>query len=377
MARDTHSRFAPSAADRWANCQLSLQPVPDEELILTAREDREDAALGSACHALGAACLNEHRAAHDFLLDDRQFHKRDVTPDMADSAGFYVDYCRETYIKRGYEYFVEHHIEAPDIHEDCYGTADFRAFSAERKHLAIVDYKSGHTYYDPRSNQLAIYANGELRTLEDMGYEVEQITCTIVQPLHVKDPVRSHTYDVKTLKRIGRDLRKATTGSAKKAGAWCGQCSHAHYCPVLADYANEVLPDSTHGPEDFREMVAALTPELLTEIMDRQKVVGLWFSAVSAWATQLAILGQEFEGYELKTERRGHRAYINPEHAETVLHAAFGDAIYEPRVMRSPAQIEKVFPEAASLMKGRPGVPGLTERPKLATILKRKGEKDD
>jgi len=374
MERDTHSRFAPSKSDRWANCQISLLPVASEHFV--AEVDREDASLGSACHALSAACLNERVQPADFLFEDRQFHKMDVTVGMVESASVYLNYVQEAYIDRGYEWYVEHHVEAPSIHEDCYGTTDFRAFSEIRKHLVMVDYKSGHTQVDPTTYQLAIYANGELETLLDMGYEIETITCVIVQPTNEADPIREHNYTVKDLRRIARKLKEATKGHAAKAGEWCKYCPHAHYCDTLASYANDVLPGELHGKEDFDEMVQRLTPGLLAEIMDRQPVVNIWFAAVASWASQLAMLGTEIPGYELK-DGQGHRRYVDVSNAESVLKQEFGDDIYEPRELRSPAQIEAIWPKAKALMKGRPGKPGLTYRPQLGPRLKRKGEKDD
>jgi hypothetical protein len=371
MERDTHSRFAPSKSDRWANCQLSLEPVASEHFV--AEVDREDAGLGSACHALGAACLNENAQPADFLLDDRTFHNRDVTVSMVENASVYVRHVRETYIDRGYEWFVEHHVEAPGIHEDCYGTTDFRAFSEARKHLAMVDYKSGHTIVQPTTYQLAIYASGEVETLLDMGYDIQTISCVVVQPADVDDPIKEHRYDVKSLRKVARMLKEATKGNAAKAGEHCKYCPHAHYCETLANYANEVLPGPLHSKEDFDGMVTSLTPELLSEILDRQSVVGIWFAAVANWAAQLAMLGTEIPGYELK-EGLGHRRYSDPATAESVLKAEFGDDIYEPRVLRSPAQIEDIWPKAKSLMKGRPGKPGLTHRPPLGPRLKRKEE---
>lgn len=371
MERNTHSRFAPSKSDRWAVCQLSLEPVASEHFV--AEVDREDAGLGSACHALSAACLNENQQAAEFLLMDRQFHNRDVTVPMVENASVYLRYVRETYIDQGYEWYVEHHVEAPSIHEDCYGTTDFRAFSEAKKHLAMVDYKSGHTIIQPTTYQLAIYAYGEVETLLDMGYEIELISCVIVQPADEAEPVKEHHYSVKALRALARKLKEATKGSAAKAGDHCKYCPHAHYCETLANYANEVLPGYMHAPEDFNEMVAKLTPDMLAEILDRQAAVGIWFAAVANWATQLAILGTEIPGYELK-EGQGHRRYSDAAHAESVLKAEFGDDIYEPRVLRSPAQIEDIWPKAKSLMKGRPGKPGLTYRPKLGQRLKRKEE---
>ncbi len=371
MSDGTHSRFAPSSADRWFVCQASLLPVPPEHYVAETQE-REDAALGSAMHALAAACLNERRQAEEFLLDDRLFHGRHVTVDMIDNANVYLDFVRREFIEQGYEWFVEHHVEAPGIHEDCYGTADFRAFHAARKHLVIVDYKSGFSYYDPRTKQLAIYADGELETLLDMGYDVETISVFIAQPLHGDSAIRQHDYTQRTLKAVSRELRKATTGTAIKAGDHCEYCPHAHYCETLALYANEVLPGDLHGPEDFDAMVSHLAADKVAEILDRQKAVGIWFAAVARWAAQLIRLGEEVGDWEL-ARSEGHRRYANESEAERVLHERYGDDIYEPRVLRSPAQIEKIWPEAKSLMKGRPGVPGLTTRPRTGETLRKKG----
>lgn len=375
MTEGTHSRFAPSSADRWSVCQASLLPVPQEHGIAETRE-REDAALGSAMHALGAACLNERRRAEEFLLDDRLFHGRHVTVDMIDNVNVYLDFVRREFIEQGYEWFVEHRVEAPGIHEDCYGTADFRAFHAARKHLVIVDYKSGFSYYDPRTKQLAIYAYGELETQLDMGYDVETISVFIVQPLHGDNAIRQHNYTPRTLTAVARELRKATTGNAIRAGDHCEYCPHAHYCETLALYANEVLPNELHGPEDFDRVVPHLAPDMVAEILDRQKAVGVWFAAVARWAAQLIRLGEEVGDWELRSGE-GKRRYIDETNAERVLHAQFGDDIYEPRALRSPAQIEKIWPEAKSLMKGRPGVPGLTARPRTGETLRKKGEKDE
>lgn len=363
MMEGAHAHFAPSSSDRWAVCQSSLAPVPAEHYV-AEDDDREYAGDGSACHALGAACLNENRHPSEFLLDDRQFHKRDVTVGMVDSVSVYVDFCRE-FIDQGYEFFVEHRVTAHKIHEDCEGTADFRAFSEFRKHLVIVDYKSGYVYVDPKTYQGAIYAAGEMETLLDMGYEIETISVYIVQPLHKGEPIRKHDYDVKSLRKVARLLRLATQGNATKAGEHCEYCPHAHYCLALALYANEVLPNELHGPEDFDGMVTALTPEQVVEILDRQKTVKIWFAAVAKWAAQLIKLGEDLGDYEMRASE-GHRRYRDVAEAERVLHEEFGDDIYEPRELRSPAQIENIWPKARSLMNGRPGKPGLTYRPNRA-----------
>lgn len=380
MSRDGHnghSRYAPSGSDRWAVCQLSLQPVPSSHYINEDDgTDTDFARFGSAAHALGAAAITEQREPADFLLDDRQFHGLDPTVKMVDSVAVYWAWAMDLVRERSYEIFLEHRVEAPSIHEDCEGTADLRAFSEAKSHLVIGDYKSGWQDVDVLSYQFAIYAIGELDTLEDMGYTVERITVVVIQPLNEAEPIRSHDYTTKELRRIARKLAQATKGSAAKAGSHCKYCLHAHYCEVLASHANEALPGPLHGPEDFDEMVVSLTPEMIAEILDRQEAVAIWFAAVAKWAAQLIVLKTEVPGWELRPTKRKRR-YTNVDIAESVLLDKFGPDIYEPREIRSPAQIEKIWPSAKALMNGRPGKPGLTERPQAGVTLKRKGTPDE
>lgn len=368
-----HSRYAPSSAHRWLRCQLSLQD-PVSGHYVADDEEREDAGQGSACHDLAKRAIQDAREPAEYMLEERQFHKRDITADMAANVFIYWRFARGIIELGDYEWYVEHHIEAPKIHEDCEGTADFRAFSEFRKHLIIADYKSGYLDVpDGGKYQLGIYANGELDLLEDLGYEVERISLIIVQPLNKEQPITQTDYTPKELRNIAQELRRATKQNNAVAGTHCRYCVHAPYCDVLAAYANEALPNNIHGPQDFKDLATILTAEQCAEILDRQETVGIWFKAVSAWAQQLITLGETIPGWHL-TPGKGNRRYRDAAQAEKVLREHFGDDIYEPRELRSPAQIEAVWPKAKVLLNGKKGQPGLTYRPEIGQTLTRKKE---
>lgn len=86
---------------------------------------------------------------------------------------------------------------------------------------------------------------------------------------------------------------------------------------------------------------AALSVQQLAEIMPKLDLVEDWIGAVRTYAQQLLEQGQEVPGYKL-VEKRANRTWID-EAAATKMLAEHGDAIYAPRELKSPAQMEKTL----------------------------------
>lgn len=372
-----HSNFSPSSAHRWVNCQVSLQEVPGLDYVMELEEgESEFARDGSAKHALGEWALSNNQNPVDALLMERAFHGVTVTTDMVEAADVYVDTVRELMKDETYNIMeLESRVYVQEIHEDMYGTLDVRLFSEAKRHLIIGDAKFGWEIVEAAGNwQLRSYAIGAVRELEDQGYEIDTVTVFICQPADKEHPYKWTTYNRSELKGFAKTLRRATKGSTLKPGSWCRYCRRSTACTgpgSLDEYARGVLPYELHTPEDFDDLIARQTPEKVAEILDRQEVVKIWFAAAAAWAKQLMILGRDVPGYCLR-DSQGNRDYRDINASERVLHAEYGDDIYEPRVLRSPAQIEKVFPGAKILLNGTDEFPGLTHRPQYGQKLKKR-----
>ena len=369
-----HSHFSPSSANRWVVCQESLIPVEGEHYVIDD-DDNAFASDGSAKHKLSDWCLNNNADPVDALLGEMEFHGHVVTTDMAEASEVYVSHVRKLQADDPtlMHIWFEERVYIEDVHEDMYGTLDCALFSEVNKHLIVGDAKFGWEIVEVEGNwQLRSYAIGKVRELEDMGYEIERVTCFICQPTDAYQPVKAVEYSRDDLRKFARTMKKATKGTAVKAGNHCKRCPRAHFCDTLENFARELTEEAQTLPvKRFNEVVTAMTPEKISEILDRKAAFDAWFAAVASWAKQLIILGTEIPNYELKGGL-GNRIYRDLTEAENVLLALYGDGIYEPRTLRSPAQIEKIWKDAKPLLKGTGEKPGLCYRPPLGLKLKRK-----
>lgn len=372
-----HSNFAPSSAHRWAVCQESLKPIPDH-LKQYIERDTVYSSDGSAKHALAAWCLNGNGDTTDALLSEKVFHGLTVTTDIAEAADVYVEVVQR--FQRSDPSFnqiwVEDRVHIPSVHPDCYGTNDVSIFSEAQKHLMVGDAKFG--FEDVQvGEQLWMYGDGKATELEDMGYEIDTITCFIVQPLDQYEPVKLKIYTRADIKAKMRALKKATKGNAAVAGDHCKYCPRAAVpglCETLERFALEGNEPAMSGnPGAFDDILTSKTPQEIADILNRQEAMKIWFAAAANWAKQLILLKTDVPGYELR-DGEGNRAYRDVNQAEKVLLNVFGDGIYEPRNLRSPAQIEKIWPRAKVYMNGTNEFPGLCERPRSGLKLKRKEE---
>jgi hypothetical protein len=312
------------------------------------------------------------------MLEGMTFAGLDVTMDMVDAVEVYLNAIRNLSTE-DYPYrWIEERLPISSIHPDMFGTPDFAAYSERDEHLIIGDAKFGWQTVEP-GWQGRCYAIGKTAELEDLGFTISKITNFICQPQDTEQPVKIEVFDRKALKDFEKQLRKATKGNASKAGDWCKYCPRANVpglCDTLDRYVREAIDPALSQPVgSFPATAEKLTAEECGALLDKQEVVGIWFKAVARFAKHLAMLGDTIPGYEL-VESKGHRKYKNPEDAERVLHGEFGDDIYEPRQLRSPKAIEDRWPRAKVLMKGTNDMPGLTVRPSLGQVFKKKGKEE-
>lgn len=86
--------------------------------------------------------------------------------------------------------------------------------------------------------------------------------------------------------------------------------------------------------------VAALTPENVAKALDWEDTIDSWFEALRERAQVDLAAGKEVPGYKL-VEGRANRVWGDEAAAELAF-AMLGDERYQPRKLKSPAQMEKV-----------------------------------
>lgn len=370
----SHAKLSPSTAERWVVCQESLIEPEGDHYIQD--DETEFASDGSAKHKLSDWCLNTNSEPIDALLAEMSFHGLEVTDDMVDAAQVYVDHVRALQnVDPSYnQIWFESRVYIEDVDDDMYGTLDVALFSEAKRHLIVGDAKFGWEIKLAEGNwQLRSYAIGKTRELEDLGYEVERITCFICQPPDEFNPIKTVEYTREQLHKFARFMKQAKKGNAVKAGDHCKRCRRAHICETFDRYVTETIDEALNNPVDeFNRLVTAKTPQEISDILKKQAAVNTWFAALSGWAKQIILLGGEIPDYELKAGK-GNRVYTEPDVAEKTLLERYGEGIYAPRKVRSPAQIEKIWgKEAKVLLNGTKEEPGLTHRPVRSSQLVRR-----
>lgn len=209
-----HARLSASAAHRWMNCPASLrlsEGVPHVE--------SPHASLGTMAHSVVAYCLKNNLQAADILEDH------------ADSAQFYLDFCRNW--KGDSEVEIGLADALATIDPDIGGTADFVGWSDDGKRVLVADFKFGTGVPVAAGNnkQLKMYALGAILAL---SLKPETVEVAIVQP-RLADPddwVKRDTFAVRDLLDFVADVKEAASKARDQAAEPVPGEEQCRWCPA-------------------------------------------------------------------------------------------------------------------------------------------------
>lgn len=336
-----HSSIGASSMHRWSVCPGSVRLSAG--IASTSSKYAEE---GSDAHALGALCLKEQSAPGFYIGSelDEDGRKFTVTEDMAEAVHVYVDYVAGEVNPKTDQFHVEQKFDLSSVHPGCFGTADCVVWKPKDKLLIVVDYKHGAGVPVTVTNnpQLQYYGLGALLAL---GYPAKRVRLVIVQPRcdHPDGPVRSWEIDAIDLPDFRADLityAKATEApdAVLVPGDHCRFCPAAALCPALVSKAREMAR---------LEFAPALSydPAQLKLALDSREPLKAWLKALDEFAYAEAEAGRTPPGYKL-VAKRAMRKWRDEGAVIDALQKTPGltlrdEQIYEPRALRSPAQIEK------------------------------------
>lgn len=343
-----HSVLGASSSSRWMACPGSIgltAKLRNEGEGL--REAGEAARLGTAAHTLAAACLNANREPWEFCgqkIDDFTVDK-----DMASAVQVYTDYnfVEESKAEIAFTEFPLNSESDPD----AFGTAD-RVLFKPAEYIHIIDYKHGAgIVVEPESSQLKYYGQLAYEKRPDFmrgDGEPKFIHMTIVQPRipHPRGVIRTHTMTPQALTAWWEGevvpAMKATRdpNALLHTGAHCIFCPARDHCPA---FKKEVLEFNTTGlqPE-------YLTDEELGDQLIKVKAILAYGEGLKTEALKRAIDGRKVRNFKL-VHKRANRVW--KAEAETALVKLLGNEAYEPRKLRSPAQMEQVAGGKAAVVE--------------------------
>ena len=339
--RPTHSPIGASSMYRWAECPGSV--ALSEGIVSESSAYAEE---GTEAHELGATWLKGNGKTPE--CDDDE---------MLDNVRIYVDYVFGLLGSRC-KLFVEHGFDLSDVYPGAYGTNDAAVYDGVNKILHVIDLKYGAgIYVSARNNpQLRYYALGALLELQKEGHEVETVVMTIVQPrcTTIEGAARSETIDAIDLMEFAADLvmyakRTAEPNAPLKAGDHCRFCPAIIKCPEVQN-VKQLVAKSEFAKTTPAE--GSVPPDELAKALKAIPILEALVKRIDAYAYQEARAGRSVPGYKL-VEKRANRKWIN----ETEVSLFLGglkvgdDDIFEPKKVRTPAQMEKKLPSHYSMLE--------------------------
>jgi hypothetical protein len=356
MVELEHSPLGGSAAKRFLNCGASFLL---QRLLMVHGEyenppTSDFADKGTAAHTLGEICLTNGHEPFEYVgknIGRYNVHKDDLDPD---AVSVYVNYCQTIMAEGGTNAtsVIERTYHLREIHPLFKGTVDFghwRLLGHANPGIWLIDYKNGEGIgVDPYENEQLLYyavlfimANPDLRTLpRDFP-----VALGIVQPNYfgvfttpdmwfttvgtVLD--WGHNILMPSMQALLDDKRTMIPEDEFADGDHCQFCPVMLECPKL----RRAFETYAHG-EDFLEMLSNEELSDLYALRDGARRYGNQVEQV-VFARKLG--GQEIASAKL-VEKMVHRVWKAGAEAEA--QRRFGEAAYNPRKMKSPAQMEKI-----------------------------------
>jgi len=333
-----HSRIGASSMYRWSACPGSVRLSQGVAKTTSAYAEE-----GSDAHALAAECLAKRTDPRKYVglevsLDGRTFK---VDREMADAVDTYVRHIWADFEAEDQD-FIEQRFDLSAVHPGCFGTADHVRWRASKGLLIVRDYKhgAGVPVNVVENSQLKYYALGALLAL---NLPAKTVRMEICQPRceHADGPIRHYDIDAIDLLDFKTDLKAfAVATEAPDAplvpGNHCRFCPAAALCPGLKDRAQQMAKlEFTKGqPYDPAELQKAL---------ESREPLKAWIKALDEFAYAEAEAGRGASFGHKLVAKRAIRSYASEGDVIEALQARAipDDTIFEPRSLRSPAQLEK------------------------------------
>lgn len=351
MEKLDHSPLGGSAAHRFMTCAASFLMQREQiENGTFENIDSEYAKLGSGAHELGAKALTTQTEPYEFLGENFNGYLAGWPGGIdLDSVHIYFNECMGILARRKERgtLMLEDTIHLPEIHPLLKGTVDF-GFWSMLDGIFIRDYKNGEGVgvSAPGNKQLLYYAF--LFVMKDPWLRSAPrdlpVSLGIVQPNfygvfeapdiwettlgHVLDWGHNELLPTMNSLSVKRDL----TDEDHVPG------DHCQFCPVMLDckIMQQAFQAYADASEDF---IAMLTDAELDKFYSQREQARRFMNALETTVHARLVGGSKIPSAKL-VEKRVARVWRPGAHA--ALQAAFGDKIFKPKDIKSPAQIEKL-----------------------------------
>lgn len=362
-----HSKLGASSSERWMNCPGSIQMTA--KLGDNVRKSGGEAALGTAAHTVGAACLEAGQEVWEHageIVECRDW-KFTVDEDMSASVQVYVDYVRqrfEQFKDKGAKLFVEYGMNTV-LDDDGFGTADAIIYVPGDR-IIVIDFKNGMLTVEPHVSQLKYYGALAVERLLDDDDACKIVELVIVQPRmpHPEGLIRKHVMSVAEITEWFQNEAVPAMAATRDpnavlhVGEWCRFCPARDACPAMKGAISSFTVTS--------DPVALLDNEV-GDYLTLAKAIAGYISSLEEEALKRVRMGRAIPGWKL-VKKKGNRVFKEtiieerpvegkeePDRIEVKLDeamkAAFGPAMWEEPKVKSPPRIEAIGPEGKAFVR--------------------------
>jgi hypothetical protein len=340
-----HAMLSASGSKRWMTC------TPSARLEATLPEPKRKAGAfdfsmeGTMAHQLAEAKLRRHYGqitAKEYTAEVNAVKESQYYDDeFEEHIDNYVLYVRSQ-IGDGDVPLFEQRVDFSDWVPDGFGTADVVILSDKK--IRVIDLKFGRgVAVDATDNpQLRLYALGAWNKYKEEYPNIEAIEYTIHQPR-----LDSITTDHTTLDKLVEWANYVVKPKAKKA--WAGQGDfvagdHCQFCRAKAQCRARSDFNNLAAAADFKEP-RLLTEDEMVNVLENASKTRKWLSDVEDYLLNRAKEGGTIpQGYTLGKSSTNRRIQDAGQAAEKLWQ--YGNDIYEPRTLKSVAQLEKLVGKA-------------------------------
>lgn len=342
MATEKKLKIQASSISRIMKCpgSCTLESKLPDRLRYFAYKDAAE--YGTACHLYGENILNgvkqgtpDHPRAEEIIYTGTEYAK-------AVKAGK---------IKGG-KLHVEEKFRAEILGIDCVAKSD--AFYVAPGRIRKFDLKSGRYDYTESATAQMSFAANLFCFVHDLknGTKFDAVT---IQPNYFNEARRVVASSIDWYEQPSFVAFVAGIKKRQKefnAGSHCKMCAAILTCKTVKKLTEEFFDMAKKANKDdlnFRE------------IYEKKDAVIAFLDAIGGYLKNELETGKIIPGLYLE-EYSGHRKWINAEEVAEKL-AYLKDKIFEPRKLKTPAQVEKIA--------GRENVAGLYDTPRLKRVALR------
>lgn len=360
-----HSILPPSSSARRVQCSASTRA----EATYPQGEDSPEAAAGTAAHWGAAEMLSGRLVDPGVITPNGVF----LTQEMCEAADLmYDDVAREL---APYGLLPQHgRVEQPvairSVHEQAWGTPDYRVYVPAARRLFLYDFKYGFRPVEAFENwQLIEYISGAIDEIPGINGLLDQqirVTAKIVQPRahHKQGPVRAWNFtawDIRAHINLASAAAHEALGPSPtfRVGAECRDCRARHACPTLQRAALDAC-DVAGKQQPFDLPPAALALEYRA-LKRHEALLSARITGLEEQALSMGRAGKPLPG--LRIEHGAGREVWTVTDAQIIqIGQTLGVNVAKPPEAMTPKQAIKAgLPEAV--------LPGLVNTPRGAARL--------